>query len=475
MPPGNFLVTFISTSTNPPSLTTSLHRPPNMSSRRLRQRKELTKPQTSSISAPTSRPRRAAAQASAAATSNALDRETDSPDEPRQEKAIKLKVGSRLREVEKPSITVGGRRNTGGSARDSFEGGEIVVGSRPRKKAIIEESSEEEEEEDVEGEEEDDAEGDEDDDAEGDEDADADADEDADMDDAPLVPSITVKVGGVSGMRTKPSVTITPAKEDRQLPGVEDQEMAMDDDDDEELSELESQEDEEGAEEDAEVEEDEEMDADGDEEEDAEGDSDEDEDDGTPASMSRSHTPDPSKLTRRQRGEFEGGLMALSNEAMKKKHLTAEEHAARRAEMARRRKNLSEKRNEEEKVCFLLHYPYIIAIYDSTIVAQTLFFTAPYCASFRIDDSNQQRRWTRSIDFSKSKLLSAGVEGRSKPTVTAQSLKISSLPRYIFALSVTLREPGSRSQTSIWLQKTSLAFSMVESKEESQLHFADAW
>jgi Ino eighty subunit 2 len=30
--------------------------------------------------------------------------------------------------------------------------------------------------------------------------------------------------------------------------------------------------------------------------------------------------------------------------------LTAEEHAMRRAEMARRRKNLSEKRNEEEKV-----------------------------------------------------------------------------------------------------------------------------
>src|SRR5215469_15945362 len=37
-------------------------------------------------------------------------------------------------------------------------------------------------------------------------------------------------------------------------------------------------------------------------------------------------------------------------EAQKKKHLTAEEHAMRRAEMARRRKNLSEKRNEEEKM-----------------------------------------------------------------------------------------------------------------------------
>jgi hypothetical protein len=37
-------------------------------------------------------------------------------------------------------------------------------------------------------------------------------------------------------------------------------------------------------------------------------------------------------------------------EVQVKKHLTAEEHAMRRAEMARRRKNLSEKRNEEEKV-----------------------------------------------------------------------------------------------------------------------------
>jgi hypothetical protein len=39
-----------------------------------------------------------------------------------------------------------------------------------------------------------------------------------------------------------------------------------------------------------------------------------------------------------------------TTEAQKKKHLTAEEHAMRRSEMARRRKNLSEKRNEEEKV-----------------------------------------------------------------------------------------------------------------------------
>jgi Ino eighty subunit 2 len=40
----------------------------------------------------------------------------------------------------------------------------------------------------------------------------------------------------------------------------------------------------------------------------------------------------------------------IVTEVQVKKHLTAEEHAMRRAEMARRRKNLSEKRNEEEKV-----------------------------------------------------------------------------------------------------------------------------
>jgi Ino eighty subunit 2 len=73
--------------------------------------------------------------------------------------------------------------------------------------------------------------------------------------------------------------------------------------------------------------------------------------------LSRGQTPDITKMTKRQRalveeGIDDGGLMALSNEAQKKKHLTAEENAMRRAEMARRRKNLSEKRNEEEKVSF---------------------------------------------------------------------------------------------------------------------------
>ncbi|KAK1087834.1 hypothetical protein LTR33_000865 [Friedmanniomyces endolithicus] len=79
------------------------------------------------------------------------------------------------------------------------------------------------------------------------------------------------------------------------------------------------------------------------------------------AQGSRSATPDLSKLTARQRGLYvqedvvgstveNTGLMALSNEALKKKRSTDEEHAMRRQEMARRRKNLSDRRNEEEKM-----------------------------------------------------------------------------------------------------------------------------
>jgi hypothetical protein len=51
-------------------------------------------------------------------------------------------------------------------------------------------------------------------------------------------------------------------------------------------------------------------------------------------------------------------------EVQVKKHLTAEEHAMRRAEMARRRKNLSEKRNEEEKVLFRFPSSHIMLILE---------------------------------------------------------------------------------------------------------------
>ncbi|KAG9965914.1 hypothetical protein KCU61_g1385, partial [Aureobasidium melanogenum] len=196
-----------------------------------------------------------------------------------------------------------------------------------------EEDDDEDDDEDAEGEDEDventemmDAEG-------SDEDADADAD-DMDMDSPhPSAPVIRV-LPAVSAASSKPkaNIAVSAPPHKGNLKSVEAKELDDDDeDDDDELSDLQSgDEDLPGAEDD-----DEELDSD------LEG-----EDGDT--------TLDLTKLTRRQRAvydeEQDESLMALSNEAQKKKHLTAEEHAMRRAEMARRRKNLSEKRNEEEKM-----------------------------------------------------------------------------------------------------------------------------
>lgn len=203
------------------------------------------------------------------------------------------------------------------------------------------ESDEEQEDDDDDADEDEDAEGEDDDventemmDAEGsDEDADADAD-DMDMDSPhPTAPVIRV-LPAVSTTNSKPkaNIAVSAPPHKGNLKSVEAKELDDDDeDDDDELSDLQSgDEDLPGAEDD-----DEELDSD------LEG------EDGDV-------TLDLTKLTRRQRAvydeEQDESLMALSNEAQKKKHLTAEEHAMRRAEMARRRKNLSEKRNEEEKV-----------------------------------------------------------------------------------------------------------------------------
>lgn len=201
---------------------------------------------------------------------------------------------------------------------------------------IVDPDSEESDEldEDAQGEEEDDedAGGDVDQELLGKDDSEDDAEgEDEDMDELQQdhPPSPVIKQDRPTG-KAKPNVTVT-APSEGPLKSVEAKEM--EDDEDEELSELESNDNEE----------------DEDEDEDEESDDEEDEN-------SRSATPDLTKLTKRQRGAFdevaESSLLALSNEAQKKKHLTAEEHAMRRAEMARRRKNLSEKRNEEEKVCW---------------------------------------------------------------------------------------------------------------------------
>jgi Ino eighty subunit 2 len=226
----------------------------------------------------------------------------------------------------------------------------IVSGKRARNSRVVHEIDSDEDEDEDEADEvsamdvDDEEEVDDDVDAEGSDEDDMDADGDEDDEDPIVVP--TSKPVPVA---SKPKISVTKAQDT-----VEAKEMAMSDDD-EELSDpdsdLEDMEDAEGEDEDAEGEDDDELGGAG---EDVDMDSDED--------MSRDQTPDISKLTRRQRAvleqEEDGSLLALSNEAQKKKHLTAEEHAMRRAEMARRRKNLSEKRNEEEKVrsALLFHY-----------------------------------------------------------------------------------------------------------------------
>ena len=260
--------------------------------------------------------------------------------------------------------------------RERLEPAEIVSGprgSRAKKSYVVESESEEEEDddEDAEGEEvEDDEEDDEeeavvpiedqigepeqsDDDVsadegnevvnaedddeeepeEGDEsgEADAEGDEDVDMEDeSPMPPPPIIKKTG--GPLSKPSVTITPAQT-AHLKSVEAKEMELEDDD-EELSSIDS---------DGEAEaEDVDMDADDDEQ--------------SLGMGSRGSTPDVSKMTKRQRSRLDqvmgsDDFLQLPMEPQQKKILTAEEHAMRRLEMARRRKNLSEKRNEEEKVC----------------------------------------------------------------------------------------------------------------------------
>ncbi|KAF9761162.1 hypothetical protein IL306_003940 [Fusarium sp. DS 682] len=237
-----------------------------------------------------------------------------------------------------------------------FEGGEIVSGKRNRgaKKSYVVDSSpdedeEEEEEAEIEVEEEDDDEMDVD--AEGEEDAEG----DIDMDLAP--PTITVS----KPARSKPAPRASAAKviqddddDDDELSdpadsdagdetmGFGDETMADDGDEDAEGEEIEvaGQE----GDEDDEEEEDEE-----DDEGEGGDDDDEDDEDGNP-----DESIDLTKMTKRQRARFEDDnahqYMKLSDEVQAKKVFTAEELSMRRQEMARRRRNLSEKRNEEVKM-----------------------------------------------------------------------------------------------------------------------------
>lgn len=286
-----------------------------------------------------------------------VSRDPGSPDDSHLNLTVKVAPG-KLRQA---------TRGAGGRNSESFEGGEILSGKRNRggKKSYVVDSSpdddEEEDELELDDEEEEDAEGEDamDMDAEGD-DVDAEGEEDAegdiDMSAAPSPARPTIKVTSKA----------KPAPRGSALKVVQDDD---DDDDEDDLSDP-GDSDEDGdqtmglgdetmADEDAEGEEIEVVGEDDEEEEDDE-DAEGEDDDGdggagldSDADISREDTPDVTKMTKRQRARFEEGpgeFMKLSDEVQAKKVFTAEELSMRRQEMARRRRNLSEKRNEEVKM-----------------------------------------------------------------------------------------------------------------------------
>lgn len=265
---------------------------------------------------------------------------------------------SKLREVTSSST----KKSVGLNSRDAFEGGEILTGprrSRTQKKTIIEsESEDEDEEEEEENKDMDDfdeigAE------AEGGTD-DEEAGDDVEMDEAPPPPPPVSKRAAQKASATTtvtpkpapkpipkqttqqrtPTVKITPASR-APIKSVEEKEME-DDDEDEELSEAPSDEEEEDEE-------------DGLGEEDAEGEAeevDEDSDGGTP-----DHEEYQKVLDNQRRRVDDGSLMALDMAPGIKKIITEEQQAARKLEMARRRKDLSERRNAEEKASHSFSHP----------------------------------------------------------------------------------------------------------------------
>ncbi|EFQ99245.1 hypothetical protein MGYG_02258 [Nannizzia gypsea CBS 118893] len=312
------------------------------STRSLRSRAGVTKltMDTGSTGA-TSRPRRSTRNSSTRIATVTLSRSPSTSPEGRR-KPIRLTVkmpGSKLREVTNGEDGFDKPRNI-------FTENVIMTGPRNSrsKRKVVEVDSDEDDDPSEIGDEEDeeddeiDAEGDSDLDADGEPDIDAEGD--IDMDDAPPVSPIAKQAA------TRPTVTVTPAATAKARKADSRAALEDDEEDDEEegLSELESDNDIGGQDDTMGLE------TNDDEPEDEE--DEEDESDEELMGGSRSSTPDLSKMTRRQRGRIElgGDFLQLPMEPQVKKHLTAEEHAMRRAEMARRRKNLSEKRNEEEKM-----------------------------------------------------------------------------------------------------------------------------
>ncbi|KAL3462888.1 PAPA-1-like conserved region-domain-containing protein [Aspergillus heterothallicus] len=265
---------------------------------------------------------------------------SESPESARKSIHLTVRMPSnKLREA-----TSGGSRATAASRRSHnvFTDNPIVTGpraSRSKKKLVEINTSDEEDLEDQEEDEvddEEDAPGEEDD-EDADADADADADGDVDMDDVPPQPPVS---------KRQARAAVASASSTKTTKSVEAKEMELEDEEDEDEDELS----------------DPDTDAEGEPDDQDEGvtinagdgeELDEDEDEDEELDLSDDETPgggDMSRLTKRQRGSLGNDFLQLPMEPQIKKHLTAEERAMRRAEMARRRKNLSEKRNEEEKM-----------------------------------------------------------------------------------------------------------------------------
>ncbi|KAJ5133591.1 hypothetical protein N7448_001391 [Penicillium atrosanguineum] len=216
-----------------------------------------------------------------------------------------------------------------------FQEDPIVSGprsSRNRKKVVEVPSSDDE---DIEDQEEDEVE---DEDAPGEDDEDADADGDVNMDDAPPQPP------------ARRNAKVAAPARGKNVKSVEAKEMELEDEEDEEEDEEEEDGNVSDTESDAEGEPDDmdesavpDVNVDDLDEEDEEDELDDELD-------SDALALDGGKQTKRQRGNLGDDFLQLPMEPQVKKHLTAEERIMRRAEMARRRKNLSEKRNEEEKM-----------------------------------------------------------------------------------------------------------------------------
>ncbi|CAG8420557.1 unnamed protein product [Penicillium salamii] len=225
-----------------------------------------------------------------------------------------------------------------GAARRSvnvFREDPIVSGprsSRNRKKIVEVESSDDD---DIDDQEEDEVDDDDVHDDDEDADADADADGDIDMDDTPPQPAI--RRGKVAPTRAKPPKSVEAKEmemEDEEEEEEDEEEEPISDTDEDAEGEVDDQDELAIADADANIDDLDDLD-----DEELDGDMDSD-----------AFGVQGGKTTKRQRGNLGNDFLQLPMEPQVKKHLTAEERQMRRAEMARRRKNLSEKRNEEEKM-----------------------------------------------------------------------------------------------------------------------------